>query len=121
MENKLSYMKQDDNNIYIKERGRYRPIGYHFSAQNDWLTEGVWVVLKKPHSMETINGNYLKSLYGIDKMSDLKDFTFAELGDIHKTAEDMMLRFPKDWNSHPRSLIELVCMTLSCLKDIQKK
>ena len=71
--------------------------------------------------METINGNYFKSLYGIDKMSDLKDFTFAELGDIHKTAEDVMLRFPKDWNSHPRSLIESVCMTLSCLKDIQKK
>ena len=114
-------MEKEDNNIYIKVGRRYEPVGYHFLSQNTWLTEGIWVVLKKPYGREIANGNHLKAEYGIDKISDLKDFTFAELGDIHKTAEEVMARFPKDWFKTPHSLSETVCMALGRLKEIQEE
>lgn len=114
-------MEKKDSNIYIKVGRRYEPVGYYFSSQNTWLTEGVWVVLKRPYSKEIVNGNHLKAEYGIDKISDLKDFTFAELGDVHKTAEEVMSRFPHDWFKTSHSLSETVCMALGRLKEIQEQ
>ena len=114
-------MEKEDSNIYIKVGRRYEPVGYYFSSQNTLLTEGVWVVLKRPYGKEIVNGGHLKAEYGIDKISDLKDFTFAELGDVHKTAEEVMSKFPNDWFKTSHSLSETVSMVLGRLKEIQEQ
>ena len=108
-----------DKNIYVKEGRKYKPIGFYFQSNNEWLTEGVWLVLNKRYGKETIKGDYLKSLFGIDKMSDLKNISFAELGDIHKTADEILSRLSKI--NIDNSISGIVHTTLRLLKEIQQE
>ena len=110
---------KQDTNIYIKEGRKYRPVGMYFDSRYDYLTEGVWVVLKNSFSVETIKGSYLKELFGIDKMSDLTKTSFAELGDMHKKANEITMRLQKEETC--KNISEIVHTVLKLLKEIQEE
>ena len=105
-----------DKNIYIKEGGRYVPIGTYLSLRHDWFTEGVWVVCKN----EQIKGSYLKSQFKIEKASDLQEVSYAELGGIHKLAREILSRMGVSAGIGIQPT-EIVHTTLKILKDIQNE
>lgn len=97
----------EDRNVYVKEGGRYKPIGYWFTGHNDWLSEGVWVVTKHEHSKGMTNGQYLKDIYGIDKVSDLTEVSFAEIGGLNKIVDEIVMNYK--WEDfHNKSMYEIV-------------
>ena len=107
----------EDHNVYVKEGRKYRPIGYWFEGRNDWLTEGVWVVSKHRNSTGITNGEYLKETYGIDKMSDLKKPSFAELGGLNKLTDDVISEIDLD-KYKAGTLHEQVAMIMSAINVV---
>ena len=107
---------KDTDIYYIKEGRRYKPVGMY--SQNN-LYEGVWVVLKHKYSIETVNGEYLKDLFTLDRMSNIEKVTFAELGDMHRTANEIIAKIPDEYRC--KNLFVIVHTTLRLLKEIQEE
>ena len=84
-----------DDNFYIKVGKRYKPMGV---LLRDRLCEGVWVVSKHHNSNETINADYMKDLFGVEKLENLQKLSLGELGSLHKLTEDVMQSF--DFNEY---------------------
>ena len=107
-----------DTNIYIKQGRRYKPIGMYIHDTYN-LSEGVWAVLKHKYSKETISGEYLKDLFTLNKMSNIEKVSFAELADMHRTANEIVAKMPDEYRC--KNLIEIVHTTLRLLKEIQEE
>lgn len=112
-------MNREDTNIYIKKGRKYKPIGIYLNNKHDYLTEGVWVVHKNTYSSSITNGDYIKELFNIDKMSNLVKMPFAELGGMHKIANEIASRFPKEKTC--KNFTEVVHTILRLLKEIQEE
>ena len=107
-----------DTNIYIKQGRRYKPVGM-FIDDAYTLSEGVWAVLKHKYSKEIVNGEYLKDLFTLNRMSNIEKVSFAELADMHRTANEIVAKIPEECRC--RNLIEIVHTTLRLLKEIQEE
>lgn len=84
MSSKSDKNNEEDRNIYVKCGNSYKPVGYWFESNHDWLGEGVWVVTKLPGVQSRTNGNYIKTMFGLDKVCDVEMPTFAEIAGMHK-------------------------------------
>lgn len=104
-----------DTNIYIKQGRRYKPVGMYI--HDTLLYEGVWAVLKHKYSKEIISGEYLKDLFTLNKMSNIEKVSFAELADMHRTANEIVAKMPDELRC--KNLLEIVHTTLRLLKEIQ--
>ena len=106
-----------DTNIYIKQGRRYKPVGMYF--HDTYLSEGVWAVLKHKYSKEIVNGEYLKDLFTLNRMSNIEKVSFAELADMHRTANAIVAQMPDEYRC--KNLFEIVHTTLRLLKEIQEE
>lgn len=106
-----------DTNIYIKQGRRYKPVGMYIHDTN--LSEGVWAVLKHKYSKEIVSGEYLKDLFTLNKMSNIEKVSFAELADMHRTANEIVAKMPDEYRC--KNLLEIVHTTLRLLKEIQEE
>lgn len=97
-----------DTNIYIKQGRRYKPVGMYIHDTFN-LSEG----------KETISGEYLKDLFTLNKMSNIEKVSFAELADMHRTANEIVAKMPDECRC--RNLLEIVHTTLRLLKEIQEE
>ena len=100
--------------LFRRINGKYVPVSVN--CTND-LPEGVWVVTRGRGSRETISGEYLKDLFTLNKMSNIEKVSFAELADMHRTANEIVGRMPDEYRC--KNLIEIVHTTLRLLKEIQ--
>lgn len=107
-----------DTNIYIKQGRRYKPVGMYIHDTYN-LSEGVWAVLKHKYSKEIVSGKYLKDLFTLNKMSIIEKVSFAELADMHRTANEIVAKMPDECRCG--NLMEIVHTTLRLLKEIQEE
>ena len=75
--------------------------------------------VRHKYSKETISGEYLKDLFILNKMSNIEKVSFAELADMHRTANEIAAKMPDELRC--RNLIEIVHTTLRLLKEIQEE
>ena len=78
-------MKSDDSDLLFRKiRGKYVPASRR--DEFDSLSEGVWVVLSNlSHcSRSMTNGDYLKELFQINKVSGIEEVSIAQLGSLEK-------------------------------------
>ena len=70
--------------LFRRVNGKYVPTSISYTQD---IPEGVWVVTRGRSNREIINGQYLKELMRLDKVSDLKEMpSLAELGGWQKCA-----------------------------------
>ena len=78
-------MKSEDSDLlFRKVRGKYVPVNRRY--EYDSLSEGVWVVLSNLSycSKSMTNGDYLKELFQINKVSGIEEVSIAQLGSLEK-------------------------------------
>lgn len=112
---------EEDRNIYVKDGRRYRAIGYWWDNNHDWLSEGVWVVRKRKGVNGITNGDYLKSMFRVDKMSSLAEMSFAELGGLELLTDEVVSRFPSNWYNEPHSTYETIACIVGIIKEIENE
>ena len=77
-------MKSEDSDLlFRKVRGKYVPVRREYF---DSLSEGVWVVLSNLSycSKSMTNGDYLKELFQVNKVSGIEEVSIAQLGSLEK-------------------------------------
>lgn len=77
-------MKSEDSDLmFRKVRGKYVPVRREYF---DSLSEGVWVVLSNLSycSRSMTNGDYLKELFQVNKVSGIEEVSIAQLGGLEK-------------------------------------
>lgn len=78
-------MKSEDSDLLFRKiRGKYVPVNRRY--EYDSLSEGVWVVLSNLSycSRSMTNGDYLKELFQINKVSGIEEVSIAQLGSLEK-------------------------------------
>lgn len=78
-------MKSEDSDLLFRKiRGKYVPVNRRY--EYDSLSEGVWVVLSNLSycSRSMTNGDYLKELFQINKVSGIEEVSIAQLGGLEK-------------------------------------
>ena len=75
---------EDDDLLFRKIRGKYVPVNRRY--EYDSLSEGVWVVLSNLSycSRSMTNGDYLKELFQVNKVSGIEEVSIAQLGSLEK-------------------------------------
>lgn len=92
--------KVDDPDLFFRKRGgKYIPCGKNEHLER--LSEGVWVVLSNLSycSKSISNGDYLKELFQIHKVSGIEEVTIAQLGSLEKYADYVK----HEWNEYYRN------------------
>ena len=114
---------EKDSNIYIKEGRKYIPIGYEWESNHRWLGEGIWLVSKHKAGISTKNGNYLKETYGLDKVGDIPEFSFAEIGAVDKVTEEIVTGCAEKLKSATNysELVSRILWELKKYQDEQKE
>lgn len=77
-------MKSEDSDLmFRKVRGKYVPVRREYF---DSLSEGVWVLLSNLSycSRSMTNGDYLKELFQVNKVSGIEEVSIAQLGGLEK-------------------------------------
>ena len=78
-------MKSEDSDLLFRKiRGKYVPVNRRYEC--DSLSEGVWVVLSNLSycSRSITNGDYLKELFQVNKVSGIEEVSIAQLGSLEK-------------------------------------
>lgn len=78
-------MKSEDSDLLFRKiRGKYVPVNRRY--EYDSLSEGVWVVLSNLSycSKSMTNGDYLKELFQVNKVSGIEEVSIAQLGSLEK-------------------------------------
>ena len=78
-------MKSEDRDLLFRKiRGKYVPVSRR--DEYDSLSEGVWVVLSNLSycSKSMTNGDYLKELFQVNKVSGIEEVSIAQLGSLEK-------------------------------------
>ena len=111
-------LKTDDCDLrFRKIGGRYVPYERYFSR--DTLSEGVWVVLSNLSfaGRQIVNGDYLKELFDIHKVSGIEEPTIAQLGGLEKCYDYVSHEWNKyykdymlgnEWNPNNHDVIHFI-------------
>lgn len=109
-------LKADSMNkpqLYIKEKGRYKPyvepvpddsdvlyrrdgrkyVPHSMTIPLNVLDEGVWVVAKHRYSMAYTTPSHLRELFRCERVSDLKEVSVADLGGMDKLANHLQQHY----------------------------
>lgn len=74
-----------NDNVYKKVGRKYVPIGYRI--EDNYLTDGLWIVRHKPGSTQMINCGYLAQIYGMCKVGENATADLTKLADMEEYAD----------------------------------
>lgn len=96
-----------DNKLYRKINGKY--YAWEMDLKNDHLPEGVWVIVRHKSCISFTSGKYLREQFRLDKASDIKDVSLAELGSLEKLTREVLDALPSDYrNQTTNDLVHLI-------------
>lgn len=74
-----------NDNVYKKVGRKYVPIGYRI--EDNYLTDGLWIVRHKLGSTQMTNCGYLAQIYGLCKVGDNVKADFTRLASMEEYAD----------------------------------
>ena len=87
--------------------------------KNDHLPEGVWVITRHKSCTSFTSGKYLREQFRLDKASDIKEVSLAELGSLEKLTREVLDALPSDYrNRTTNDLVHLIVGTIYELNKI---
>lgn len=111
-------MKEEDMNVYKKVGRKYVPIGLRVG--DHWLTDGIWVVKHKEHSIRQTNVGYLSQIYGMCKVGENATADLTKLADIEEYA-DVVLKVMFENEKKIMARQDLARMIVKALFDHNEK
>ena len=106
-----------DNKLYRKINGKYYP--WELDLKNDHLPEGVWVIVRHKSCTSMTSGKYLREQFRLDKASDIKEVSLAELGSLEKLSKEVLESLPDDYRN--RTTIDLVHLVVGKVYELSNK
>ena len=106
-----------DNKLYRKINGKYYP--WEMDLKNDHLPEGVWVITRHKSCTSWTSGSYLREQFRLDKASDIKEVSLAELGSLEKLTREVLEALPNDYRN--RTTNDLVHLIVGKVYEITKQ
>ncbi len=106
-----------DNKLSRKINGKYYP--WEMDLKNDHLPEGVWVITRHKSCTSRTSGSYLREQFRLDKASDIKEVSLAELGSLEKLTREVLEALPNDYRN--RSTNDLVHLIVGKVYEITKQ
>lgn len=106
-----------DNKLYRKINGKYYP--WEMDLKNDHLPEGVWVITRQKSCISYTSGSYLREQFKLDKASDIKEVSLAELGSLEKLTREVLDALPSDYRN--RTTNDLVHLIVGKVYEITKQ
>lgn len=106
-----------DNKLYRKINGKYYP--WEMDLRNDHLPEGVWVITRHKSCTSFTSGKYLREQFRLDKASDIKEVSLAELGGLEKLTREVLDALPSDYRN--RTTNDLVHLIVGTIFELNKK
>ena len=109
-----------DNKLYRKINGKYYP--WEMDLRNDHLSEGVWVIVRHKSCTSFTSGKYLREQFMLEKASDIKEVSLAELGSLEKLTREVLDALPSDYrNRTTNDLVHLIVGKVYELGKIKEK
>ena len=87
--------------------------------KNDHLPEGVWVITRHKSCTSYTSGSYLREQFKLDKASDIKEVSLAELGSLEKLTSEVLDALPSDYRN--RTTNDLVHLIVGKVYEITKQ
>lgn len=106
-----------DNKLYRMINGKYYP--WEMDLKNDHLPEGVWVITRHKSCTSFTGGKYLREQFRLDKASDIKEVSLAELGSLEKLTGEVLESLPDDYRN--RTTSDLVHLIVGKVYELSKK
>jgi hypothetical protein len=106
-----------DNKLYRKINGRY--YAWEMDLRNEHLPEGVWVITRHKSCTSFTSGKYLREQFRLDKASDIKEISLAELGSLEKLTREVLEALPSDYRN--RTTNDLVHLIVGTIFELNKK
>lgn len=106
-----------DNKLYRKVNGKYYP--WEMELKNYHLPEGVWVITRHKSCTSYTRGSYLREQFKLDKASDIKEVSLAELGSLEKLTSEVLDALPSDYRN--RTTNDLVHLIVGKVYEITKQ
>ena len=106
-----------DNKLYRKINGKYHP--WEMDLRNEHLPEGVWVITRHKSCTSFTSGKYLREQFRLDKASDIKEVSLAELGSLEKLTREVLDALPSDYRN--RTTNDLVHLIVGTIFELNKK
>ena len=106
-----------DNKLCRKINGKYYP--WEMDLRNDHLPEGVWVITRHKSCTSFTSGKYLREQFRLDKASDIKEVSLAELGSLEKLTREVLDALPSDYRN--RTTNDLVHLIVGTIFELNKK
>lgn len=106
-----------DNKLYRKINGKYYP--WEMDLKNEHLPEGVWVITRHKSCTSWTRGSYLREQFELDKASDIKEVSLAELGSLEKLTREVLDALPSDYRN--RTTNDLVHLIVGKVYEITKQ
>lgn len=113
-------MAGKDDNVYIKQDGRYKPFGLRYDQ--NYLPDGIWYVRHYDHSYGYTNvDHYLSGLYKVGDAPESIDI--PKLCSMHTYVEYVMAspEFKKIMESHQYSFLELTAKITALVVNLNKR
>lgn len=79
------FSMEEDMNVYKKVGRKYVPIGLRVG--DHWLTDGIWIVRHKEHSIQQTNVGFLSQIYGMCKVGENATADLTKLADMEEYAD----------------------------------
>ena len=105
-----------DNKLYRKINGKC--YAWEMDLKNDHLPEGVWVIVRHKSCTSMTSGKYLREQFRLDKASDIKEVSLAELGSLEKLTRDALESLPDDYRN--RTTSDLVRLIVGKVYELSK-
>lgn len=106
-----------DNKLYRKINGKYYP--WEMDLRNEHLPEGVWVITRHKSCTSFTSGKYLREQFRLDKASDIKEVSLAELGSLEKLTREVLDALPSDYRN--RTTNDLVHLIVGTIYELRKE
>lgn len=106
-----------DHKLYRKINGRY--YAWEMDLRNEHLPEGVWVITRQKSYASFTSGKYIREQFQLDKASDIKDISLAELGGLEKLTKEIIDTLPDNYRY--LSTNELVHVIVGKIYELNRK
>lgn len=105
-----------DNKLYRKINGKY--YAWEMDFRKDHLSEGVWVIVRHKSWTSFTSGKYLREQFMLEKASDIKEVSLAELGSLKKLTRKVLDALPSDYRN--RTTNDLVHLIVGKVYELSK-
>ena len=109
---------EEDMNVYKKVGRKYVPIGYRI--EDNYLSDGLWIVRHKPHGTQMTNAGYLSQIYGMCKVGKNATADLTQLADMEEYA-DVVSKVMFENENKPMTRQDLSRLIVKALFDFNEK